>query len=60
MACGGSSKILIFSPTVCRAVGDSAVYLLELRDLRSFVCWAVDDSAAVFPYYFPFGKLNLR
>ena len=26
------------------------------------ICWAVDvdDSATVFPYNFPFGKLNLR
>ena len=44
VACGGSSKILIFSSTVCRAAGDSAVYLLELRDLRSFVCAGNCDS----------------
>ena len=34
------------------------LFVLAIVILR--ICWAIDDSATVFPYYFPFGKLNLR
>ena len=65
---GSSSKNISLRPFVGQLVilqytfWNCAIYglLFVLAIVILRICWAIDDSATVFPYYFPFGKLNLR